>query len=84
MSGGFFDYNQFKIERMAEEIELLLSENTHEYSEETLAELKTGMELLRKAYIYSNRIDWLLSGDDDQKSFHKRLAEDMGKANERN
>lgn len=31
----------------------------------------------KKAYIYAQRIDWLLSGDDGEKSFHKRLKEEL-------
>ena len=53
--------------------------NRREYSEETIEEFKKGLDILRKAYIYAQRIDWLLSGDDDEKSFHKRLKEDFEK-----
>ena len=38
--------------------------NSHEYSKETIKEFKKGLAILRKAYIYAQRIDWLLSGDD--------------------
>lgn len=53
--------------------------NRREYSEETIEEFKKGLDILRKAYIYAQRIDWLLSGDDDEKSFHERLKEDFEK-----
>jgi hypothetical protein len=29
------------------------------------------------AQIYAQRIDWLVSGDDNEDSFHKRLAKDL-------
>ena len=34
-------------------------------------------ETLRKAAIYAQRIDWLLSGDDDEKSLKERLEEEL-------
>ena len=63
MSGGHFDYYQWQIDEIANSIE----------------EFKKGLDIIRKAYIYAQRIDWLLSGDDDEKSFHERLKEDFEK-----
>ena len=51
--------------------------NIHELSRETLNEFRKGVKLLRKAYIYAQRIDWLLSGDDGEESFHERLKEEL-------
>lgn len=47
------------------------------YSDETIAEFKNAIWILKKAYIYAQRIDWLLSGDDGEKSFHERLKEEL-------
>ena len=112
MSGGHFDYNQYRIDDIAdsiedyiyghpleeEDIEYYIEDNWLEneekeyviknkhtlpnrygYSEETLEEFKKGLDILRKASIYTQRIDWLLSGDDGEESFHKRLKEDLEK-----
>ena len=87
MSGGFFDYQQYRISEIADKVERLLSreyaDDEYNYieglSEETLAEFRVGVEALRKAYIYTQRIDWLLSGDDGEESFHRRLKEDLAK-----
>lgn len=87
MSGGFFDYQQYGISEIADKVERLLSHKYKEdeynhiegLSEETLSEFRTGVEALRKAYIYAQRIDWLLSGDDGEESFHQRLKEDLAK-----
>lgn len=49
----------------------------NDFSKETLSEFKTAVELLRKAAVYAQRIDWLLSGDDGEETFHKRLEEDL-------
>ena len=51
--------------------------NPFDYNKETIKELKKGLAILRKAYIYAQRIDWLLSGDDGEESFHKRLKEEL-------
>ena len=51
--------------------------NRYNYSKETIKEFKKGLAILRKAYIYAQRIDWLLSGDDGEESFHKRLKEEL-------
>ena len=53
-----------------------------DYKEETLVEFRKGVELLKKARIYVQRIDWLLSGDDGEETFHERLKEDLEKLNE--
>lgn len=49
------------------------------YSEETQEEFKKAIEYLKLAYIYAQRIDWFLSGDDGEDTFHKRLKEELKK-----
>jgi hypothetical protein len=107
MSGGAFDYNQYKIGYIADEVEQLIRKNGKEktkeemkdegwrdpdwyekypedkfhykYPDEVIEKFKEGLEILRKAEIYAQRIDWLISGDDGEESFLKRLKEDLGK-----
>lgn len=47
------------------------------WKDETINTFKTGLKYLRLAYIYAQRIDWLLSDDDGEETFHKRLKEDL-------
>jgi hypothetical protein len=75
MSGGHFQYHS--IEHVADEIESIIHENEYDFSEETLDEFMKGVIAIRLANIYMKRIDWLISGDDGEESFHKRLNEDM-------
>lgn len=83
MSGGHFDYAQYKIGDIADSIEQLISEDEDgRYTEETIVQFCTALWLLRRAQIYAQRIDWLVSCDDGEESFHKRLAFDL--ANEAN
>ena len=109
MSGGFFGYNQYYINDIADSIEtyiygqsleeedmnyfknyLLDDEekeyviknkhtlpNSYKYSKETIKEFKKGLAILKKAYVYAQRIDWLLSADDGEESFHRKLKEDL-------
>lgn len=51
--------------------------NRYNYNKDTIKEFKKGLAILRKAYVYAQRIDWLLSGDDGEESFHKRLKEEL-------
>lgn len=51
--------------------------NHYKYRDEIIEEFKKGYEMLRKAEIYAQRIDWYLAGDDSENSFMKRLKEDL-------
>lgn len=89
MSGGHFDYKQYQITSIAEEIETLIETNDIEnldswgdkigrgYSESTIEEFKTAISILELAAIYVQRIDWLISDDDGEESFHERLNEEI-------
>ena len=89
MSGGHFDYNQYRITTIADTIDSLIWNNKSEevnewgdsignnYSEETIAEFENAVVYLNLAYIYAQRIDWLVSGDDGEETFHRRLADDL-------
>lgn len=48
-----------------------------DYTEETLREFRNGIAILKRASIYARRIDWLLSGDDGEDTFHKRLKTEL-------
>jgi hypothetical protein len=51
----------------------------HKYPDEVIEEFKKGITHLQIAYIYAQRIDWLVSGDDGEESFIRRLNEDLSK-----
>jgi hypothetical protein len=51
------------------------------YSPEVQQKFKIAIFLLRLSAIYSQRIDWLLSGDDDEEDFLKRLKEELCELN---
>lgn len=91
MSGGHFNYAQSRIEwEIAQPLFQEIVKNKKRpdwidekdwegqmWSDETIAEFKKGLEALRVAYIYAQRIDWLLSYDDGEDNFHRRLKHDL-------
>ena len=91
MSGGHFNYEQYKISQIADDIDQLVRDNNNQernefgdtkgnnFSAETIAEFKKGIEILKQAYVYAQRIDWLISGDDGEDTFHERLKHDLDK-----
>ena len=85
MSGGTFDYIQYRMDQTIDDIENAIYKNTgndpdeyyNNYSEETLSKMKAAVWLLKRTLIYVHRIDWLLAGDDGEETFHKRLINDL-------
>jgi len=51
--------------------------NGHFYSDATIEKFNEAVRYLRIAQIYAQRIDWLVSADDGEDSFLKRLKEDL-------
>jgi hypothetical protein len=105
MSGGHFDYKQWHIGQIADDVEKLIERNGREktreelkeeewrdndwyekypedlwyykYPDEVVEKFKEGLIILRQAAVYAQRIDWLLSGDDGEESFLRRLEEEL-------
>jgi asparagine synthetase A len=82
MSGGAFEYRQHVLEDLAEEIREAIFSLNHDdtkglYTEETMKQFEDAIMFLKIAYKYVERIDWLLSADDGEETFHERLAEDL-------
>jgi hypothetical protein len=91
MSGGFFNHSQYNLAQISADIEDEIyyndSEEVNEYndkrgngfSEDTIQEFKLAVWYLKQAMVYTQRIDWLLSGDDGEETFHERLKKDLEK-----
>jgi hypothetical protein len=91
MSGGHFDYDQYRIGQIADSISHIISTNDstekdeygddigYHYSPEIIARFREAVTVLRKAEIMAQRIDWLVSGDDGEESFMRRWDEELGK-----
>lgn len=115
MSGGYFDYAQYHMEDIIDNLESVIGQNNvpipredldnydrreydyserayeasdskmyhYEFSPEVTKRLKEGLYILRRAYVYAQRIDWLLSGDDGEEDFIERLEEELQELQEK-
>jgi hypothetical protein len=89
MSGGHFEYQQYRLHDIASQIKELIESNDdesldewgyrrgHGYSAETIEKFKIAVDTLEKAAIMAQRVDWLVSGDDGEDSFHRRWVEEL-------
>ena len=89
MSGGYFCYRDVHITDIARSITRLVQENQsterdiygglvgRAYPPEIIAHFVDAVSVLRKAAVYAHRIDYLLSGDDGEVSFLRRIHEDL-------
>lgn len=106
MSGGRFDYEQYRINTIADSILEIIRQNEdgyedypegvfyeysdegkmkekpegwQRYTDEAIEKIKEGYRMCRVASAYAQRIDWLVSGDDDEGSFFSRLKDELEK-----
>lgn len=89
MSGGHFDYMESVISDIADSIEQIIRNNDDKaigeygepkgrgYRKDTIRSLWSAYESMRSCAVFAHRVDYLLSDDDGEDSFHDRLAEDM-------
>ena len=95
MSGGYMDYKQYYLDDMADVLEDVAKNGrvvswadgegesaTHDHYSPDIEQifLETARKL-RELRIYVHRADWLLSGDDGEDSFRKRLKEELEEFN---
>ena len=81
MSGGMFEYDQYRINDMIDKIEKEM-QNPSDYVEDKelfILTCKEAIKSLKIAFIFAHRLDWFLSGDDGEDSFYQRLKEDLEK-----
>ena len=82
MSGGHFEYNQYRIDDIADQIDRLVERNGKDedeyaitYSQDTIRKFKMASIACKEAAKMVQRVDWLASGDDGEDSFHRRWKE---------
>lgn len=72
MSGGHFDYTQYRMEDVAVEIDYLIDRNDREdcpYPQKIIERFKEAAHTIRQAQEMIERVDYLVSGDDGEESF---------------
>lgn len=110
MSGGTWEYLQYRYTDVIEDIERLIRKNGklktsnelkeeswrefdwykkypedkyhHKYSDEVIEKFKEGLEVIKRAQIYMQRLDYLIAGDDGEDSFLERLEDELNKLND--
>ena len=88
MSGGRFDYVQFRFGEIVESIRSTIANNESDDKNEwgdtigcrlppdIIAKLAETADALERAEKMVTRVDWLLSGDDGEDSFRRRWIEE--------
>jgi len=89
MSGGHFNYQQYTLEDLAEQIDDIVKTNNStdidEYGDkkgqhlpnDIIEKFKETVYDLRRTAVMVQRIDWLLSGDDGEDSFRERWDKEV-------
>ncbi len=89
MSGGHFEYSQYRVREIAEDIERLIASNDDEtldewgqrkgrgYPPEIVDRFREAAHTLERAADMAQRVDWLVSGDDGPESFMKRWDKEV-------
>jgi hypothetical protein len=105
MSGGHWQYIQYRFTDVSDDIDELIEKNGkpksekelkeeswydpdwyekypedlnhHEYPLEVIEEFKKASQAIKIAQVYIQRMDWLLSGDDGEEAFLRRIKEDL-------
>lgn len=81
MSGGHFDYIQYKLNAVETAIDDVIHDtDSHCCPGDDVPLTKTRLKLTKLLVVAAaaaiHRVDWWLSGDDGTDSFHKRWKED--------
>ena len=85
MSGGFFDYKEFHIQYIADELEaaiasqkIMLRDNVPgHYSKEMIEEMERVLKRLKEDYVLIHHLDYLLDGDIDENDYFERVKKDL-------
>lgn len=90
MSGGHFQYQQQRLEEIAEEIDEAIESNDDQtidkwgdkkgfgFPDEIIDKFREAAHTLRRAAEMADRVDYLMSSDDSEKSFLERWEKEVG------
>ena len=89
MSGGYFDYAQFRFGEIVESIrsEIANNDSTEKddwgydkgchFPSDIIAKFKETADTVERAEKMVTRVDWLLSGDDGENTFRNRWKKEV-------
>lgn len=85
MSGGTFDYVEFRLDDVVQKLQEVINGNdgsdfrvyANKYKPETIKALQEIVQLVKVAKISIHRADYLIAGDDSEESFHEYLNKEL-------
>ena len=77
MSGGNLDYFYSRFDEPLEKISKEIKWGKNKWSPEVLSEFQITLKYLKIAQVYSNDVEWLLSGDYGDDSFLESIKEEL-------
>lgn len=72
---GYFDYAQNVFDELI--IELKGLTESEDYNETTVSEFKKALRISQELQILIDRIDYLVSGEETEESFHQSLGDEL-------
>lgn len=85
MSGGYFGYAQYKIDQISDQISEVIRNNDRTefpFSPATIQRFTEAIRALEIAFVYARRVDWLVSGDDNEEFFEAKLLQELAEVDE--
>ena len=77
MSGGEFDYLQYRIDYCSVDVAQKAVDYEKTCSKQTIERIKECAKTLERAGKMLQRVDWFVSCDDGEESFNKRWDEEL-------
>ena len=77
MSGGHWDYGQYKIDEIVDALLETDSDSVERMDEQMKHNLLELIHSLEVASVHMQRLDCYLSGDDGSDTYHKRLESEL-------
>ena len=89
MSRGHFDYEEYKLLVIIDELQWLIDTNNstevdaygyeigRNYGQDTLEHFSAAIDVLKLAYVLTKQIDYLVSGEDKEETFHERVSKEI-------
>ena len=92
MSGGYFEYAQWRVGQIADDIDTLIENNDstdiddfgcqigRNYPPEIIEKFREASHWLHRSAEMAQRVDWLVSDDDGPESFLRRWEKEVRKS----
>ena len=76
MSGGYFNYDQYKIHEIVEALKLYLEDNRYGFKKRTLNKIEKAIKIGTNFHKMINLLDKTMCGDYSEETFHSLWREE--------